>query len=96
MVVNTFQLDDLCERFLEKYTFQVKKKELRVTVEDVGKILSIPYIGTPIDLSCASNDTDLWRKFFDKGKSSTKGRRASAITWYDFNLSKIWENFIWM
>ncbi|KMZ62481.1 hypothetical protein ZOSMA_45G00200 [Zostera marina] len=81
MVVNNFQLDDLCGRFIGNYTFQLKKKEVRVTVEDVGKILSIPYKGTPIDLNRASNDTELWRKFSEKSRR-TNGRRATAISWY--------------
>lgn len=85
MVVNNFQLDDLCGKFLSKYTFELKKKEVRMTIEDVGKILSIPYRGTPIDLVRANNDTDLWRKFFDKGRKS-RGRRATAISWYVFTL----------
>ncbi|KMZ64352.1 hypothetical protein ZOSMA_374G00180 [Zostera marina] len=82
MVVNNFQLDDLCGKFLSKYTFELKKKEVRMTIEDVGKILSIPYRGTPIDLVRANNDTDLWRKFFDKGRKS-RGRRATAISCKD-------------
>ncbi|KMZ68579.1 hypothetical protein ZOSMA_236G00040 [Zostera marina] len=79
MVVNSFQLDDLCGRFISNYTFELKKKEVRETVEDVGKILSIPYKGTPIDLNRASNDTQLWRKFFEKGRR-TKGRLATTIS----------------
>ncbi|KMZ58953.1 hypothetical protein ZOSMA_71G00240 [Zostera marina] len=82
MVVNNFQLDDLCGRFVSNYSFALKKKQVRVIVEDVGKIPLIPYRGTPVDLVRANNDTTLWNKFFEKGRR-TKGRCASIITCKD-------------
>lgn len=36
MVVNSFQLDNLCGRYVSNYTFELKKKMIRLTVEDVG------------------------------------------------------------
>lgn len=83
MVVNSFQLDNLCGRYVSNYTFKLKKKMIRLTVEDVGIFLSIPYVGTPVDLSRqsqASNDTPLWRKYFQK-KRTTMGRPGTAISW---------------
>lgn len=52
MVANNYQVDDLFGQYVGKYN--LKKKVLRLTVEDVGKILSLPYDGFPINLSRTS------------------------------------------
>lgn len=43
MIVNTYQLDVLCGRYVGKNTIHMEKKDLRITSKDVGKMLSIPY-----------------------------------------------------
>lgn len=50
LVVNNFQLKDLCGRYIGNYTFELKKKKLRVIVEDVAKFLNLLSSGPKIKL----------------------------------------------
>lgn len=55
LIVNNYQGDDLCGGHIEKHTFHLKNKDLKITAQDVGKILSILYDGGYIKLSQLRN-----------------------------------------
>lgn len=65
--MNSYHLDDLVGRYIGNYEFQIKDKVLRITEEDVGRIIGLPFNGSEICVGREddmSHDTKFWKKYF--------------------------------
>lgn len=71
LIVNNYQLDDRCGRYVRNYYFNLRSKimKMTMTIEDVGMILGLPRKGIEInffgkEIGISHDETKFFKNFF--------------------------------